>query len=245
MGAIPGPEHRRPRRREPARHHRYAWGGITAELNIAKLLGKRAGVIATALRSRPVDGPGGKAPSSRKWWPTCSADRGERKSNRSSAPSCCAAGGGSAGARAAGRRRRARQGAAAGELALSRAGKRAHQLIDLGRRRVGRQSDGHGTADIADTDQVRRPRGVGRCWPGYRCRPAAAAPARQGTPCTAKLSTGMRSAGLPSTITSGSDHPATPSGGEQPVQQAAAGSIDTLRVFRAACPAPRLVQEAR
>jgi putative PIG3 family NAD(P)H quinone oxidoreductase len=35
-------------------------GGITAELNIAKLLGKRAGVIATALRSRPVDGPGGK-----------------------------------------------------------------------------------------------------------------------------------------------------------------------------------------
>lgn len=35
-------------------------GGITAELNIAKLLGKRAGVIATALRSRPVDGPDGK-----------------------------------------------------------------------------------------------------------------------------------------------------------------------------------------
>lgn len=36
-------------------------GGVKAELNIAKLLGKRAGVIATALRSRPVDGPGGKA----------------------------------------------------------------------------------------------------------------------------------------------------------------------------------------
>lgn len=35
-------------------------GGITAELNLAKLLGKRAGVIATALRSRPVDGPDGK-----------------------------------------------------------------------------------------------------------------------------------------------------------------------------------------
>lgn len=35
-------------------------GGIKAELNIAKLLGKRAGVIATALRSRPVDGPDGK-----------------------------------------------------------------------------------------------------------------------------------------------------------------------------------------
>lgn len=35
-------------------------GGIKAELNIAKLLGKRAGVIATSLRPRPVDGPGGK-----------------------------------------------------------------------------------------------------------------------------------------------------------------------------------------
>ena len=35
-------------------------GGIKAELNIAKLLGKRAGVFATALRSRPVDGPDGK-----------------------------------------------------------------------------------------------------------------------------------------------------------------------------------------
>ncbi|MBU9767139.1 NAD(P)H-quinone oxidoreductase [Mycobacterium sp. TNTM28] len=35
-------------------------GGIKAELNIATLLGKRAGVIATSLRPRPVDGPGGK-----------------------------------------------------------------------------------------------------------------------------------------------------------------------------------------
>lgn len=35
-------------------------GGVKAELNIGKLLGKRAGVIATALRSRPVDGPGSK-----------------------------------------------------------------------------------------------------------------------------------------------------------------------------------------
>ena len=35
-------------------------GGVTGELNIGKLLGKRAGVIATALRSRPVDGPSGK-----------------------------------------------------------------------------------------------------------------------------------------------------------------------------------------
>jgi putative PIG3 family NAD(P)H quinone oxidoreductase len=36
-------------------------GGVKAELNIGKLLGKRAGVIATALRSRPVDGPGSKS----------------------------------------------------------------------------------------------------------------------------------------------------------------------------------------
>jgi putative PIG3 family NAD(P)H quinone oxidoreductase len=36
-------------------------GGVTAELNIAKLLGKRAGVIATGLRSRPVTGPGSKS----------------------------------------------------------------------------------------------------------------------------------------------------------------------------------------
>ena len=36
-------------------------GGVTGELNLGKLLAKRAGVIATALRSRPVDGPSGKA----------------------------------------------------------------------------------------------------------------------------------------------------------------------------------------
>ena len=36
-------------------------GGVKAELNIGKLLGKRAGVIATALRSRPVAGAGSKS----------------------------------------------------------------------------------------------------------------------------------------------------------------------------------------
>ena len=36
-------------------------GGIKAELNIAKLVGKRAGVIGTTLRARPTDGPGGKS----------------------------------------------------------------------------------------------------------------------------------------------------------------------------------------
>ncbi|GJJ21160.1 NAD(P)H-quinone oxidoreductase [Mycolicibacterium mageritense] len=36
-------------------------GGVKGDLNIGKLIGKRAGVIGTALRSRPVDGPGGKA----------------------------------------------------------------------------------------------------------------------------------------------------------------------------------------
>jgi putative PIG3 family NAD(P)H quinone oxidoreductase len=36
-------------------------GGVKAELNLGKLMSKRAGVISTALRSRPVDGPSGKA----------------------------------------------------------------------------------------------------------------------------------------------------------------------------------------
>ena len=36
-------------------------GGVKAELDLTKLMGKRAGVISTALRSRPVDGPTGKA----------------------------------------------------------------------------------------------------------------------------------------------------------------------------------------
>jgi putative PIG3 family NAD(P)H quinone oxidoreductase len=36
-------------------------GGVKGELNIGKLLGKRGGVIATALRGRPVDGPSGKS----------------------------------------------------------------------------------------------------------------------------------------------------------------------------------------
>ena len=36
-------------------------GGVKAELNIGKLLAKRGAVIATALRSRPVDGPGSKS----------------------------------------------------------------------------------------------------------------------------------------------------------------------------------------
>jgi putative PIG3 family NAD(P)H quinone oxidoreductase len=35
-------------------------GGVKGDLNIGKLLGKRAGVIATALRSRPVEGPASK-----------------------------------------------------------------------------------------------------------------------------------------------------------------------------------------
>jgi putative PIG3 family NAD(P)H quinone oxidoreductase len=37
-------------------------GGVTAELNIGKLLGKRASVIGTTLRARPANGPHGKAP---------------------------------------------------------------------------------------------------------------------------------------------------------------------------------------
>ena len=36
-------------------------GGIKGELNVGKLIGKRAGVIGTALRGRPVGGPTGKS----------------------------------------------------------------------------------------------------------------------------------------------------------------------------------------
>ena len=37
-------------------------GGVKGELNFGKLIGKRARVIGTALRGRPLDGPVGKAP---------------------------------------------------------------------------------------------------------------------------------------------------------------------------------------
>jgi NADPH:quinone reductase-like Zn-dependent oxidoreductase len=36
-------------------------GGVKAELNIGKLVAKRAGVIGTTLRARPVSGPGSKS----------------------------------------------------------------------------------------------------------------------------------------------------------------------------------------
>jgi putative PIG3 family NAD(P)H quinone oxidoreductase len=36
-------------------------GGVLGELNLGKLIGKRARVIGTALRGRPVDGPNGKS----------------------------------------------------------------------------------------------------------------------------------------------------------------------------------------
>jgi putative PIG3 family NAD(P)H quinone oxidoreductase len=48
-------------------------GGVKAELNVAKLLGKRAGVIGTTLRARPAFGPGSKsevvAETVRNVWP--------------------------------------------------------------------------------------------------------------------------------------------------------------------------------
>ncbi|MEB3070616.1 NAD(P)H-quinone oxidoreductase [[Mycobacterium] vasticus] len=48
-------------------------GGVKGELNIGKLLAKRAGVIGTTLRGRPVDGPHGKgavvAAVAEKVWP--------------------------------------------------------------------------------------------------------------------------------------------------------------------------------
>lgn len=36
-------------------------GGVKGDLDIGKLLAKRGGVFATALRARPVDGPAGKS----------------------------------------------------------------------------------------------------------------------------------------------------------------------------------------
>jgi putative PIG3 family NAD(P)H quinone oxidoreductase len=36
-------------------------GGVKGELNVGKMLGKRAGVIGTTLRARPVDGPSSKS----------------------------------------------------------------------------------------------------------------------------------------------------------------------------------------
>ncbi|MEB3033413.1 NAD(P)H-quinone oxidoreductase [[Mycobacterium] nativiensis] len=54
-------------------------GGVKGELNIGKLLAKRAGVIATALRGRPVEGPHGKgavvAAVADKVWPMLSSGR--------------------------------------------------------------------------------------------------------------------------------------------------------------------------
>ena len=48
-------------------------GGIKGELNVAKLLGKRAGVIGTTLRARPARGPSSKsevvAETVRNVWP--------------------------------------------------------------------------------------------------------------------------------------------------------------------------------
>jgi putative PIG3 family NAD(P)H quinone oxidoreductase len=54
-------------------------GGTTAELNLSRLVARRAIVTATALRSRPVDGPGGKAEIiaavRRRVWPLIAAGR--------------------------------------------------------------------------------------------------------------------------------------------------------------------------
>ncbi|TXH19095.1 MAG: NAD(P)H-quinone oxidoreductase [Mycobacterium sp.] len=54
-------------------------GGVKGELNIGKLLAKRAGVIGTALRSRPLEGPHGKgavvAAVTEKVWPMLSDGR--------------------------------------------------------------------------------------------------------------------------------------------------------------------------
>lgn len=52
-------------------------GGVKGELNLGRLLPKRAGILATNLRARPVDGPGGKTGICREVvdqvWPMVSA----------------------------------------------------------------------------------------------------------------------------------------------------------------------------
>ena len=95
-------------------------GGVTGELNIGKLMGKRAGVIGTTLRARPVEGPSSRARS---------LARSSRTSGRCRRPASsrvrrCGVPdrGGRGGARTARLRRGGRQGAAARRgLAISRA----------------------------------------------------------------------------------------------------------------------------
>lgn len=63
-------------------------GGVKAELNLGKLLTKRARVIGTTLRARPVSGPNSKseiaAAVTASVWPMIAA----AESDRSSAPAC-------------------------------------------------------------------------------------------------------------------------------------------------------------
>ena len=57
---LSGPQYRRPGHRRTAGHHRHA-GRDQGELNIGKLMAKRARVIGTTLRARPVSGPNSKS----------------------------------------------------------------------------------------------------------------------------------------------------------------------------------------
>ena len=57
-------------------------GGVKGELNLGRLLPRRAGVIATNLRARPVDGPGGKTGICREVVDACGDGRGGRRDPR-------------------------------------------------------------------------------------------------------------------------------------------------------------------
>ena len=184
-------------------------GGVKGELNIGKLIGKRARVIGTALRGRPLDGPVGKAAIVaavvESVWPMI-ADGRVRPiigatfpiEQAAEAHALLASGevtgkivltvGAEASAPRPTKWRNAtaivsaqfvRLGEEWGAAGSAQRGQRADQLVHLGHRRVVRQADGDGAADVVDTDHVEHPRTGVRRWPASRCRPAAAPPVRR------------------------------------------------------------------
>ena len=63
-------------------------GGVKGELNLGKLMGKRARVIGTTLRGRPVGGPTARAPSWARWCHRLADDRRRTGPARHRARNC-------------------------------------------------------------------------------------------------------------------------------------------------------------
>ena len=131
-------------------------GGVKGELNIGKLLVKRARVIGTTLRGRPVSGPNSKSEIVQ-----AVIDVGVADDRRRPGPAdhrrahAHPAGGRSpqeAGVGEVHRKDRADGLATTAESAQR--SQRAHQLVDLGHRRVVRQPDGHRAADVVDAQHI-------------------------------------------------------------------------------------------